>query len=70
MSNPYEMRRTCADFRRSQPLNRRSFLRAGVMGASGLTLSGLLQAEASGAIKASQQNSVIILWMRGGTESH
>lgn len=66
MSNPYEIVRTCADFRRAQRLSRRSFLRAGAIGASGLTLANLLRGEASGAINASKQNSVIILWMRGG----
>jgi uncharacterized protein (DUF1501 family) len=50
----------------SQP-DRRAFLRAGVLGTAGLSLSGLLRAEA--AKKSSETNdakSVVILWMRGG----
>ncbi len=50
----------CPDFRRS--LDRRAFLRAGVLGATGLTLANLLRAESS----SSRPTSVIILWMRGG----
>jgi hypothetical protein len=53
----------CPDFRRSLVPDRRAFLRAGVLGASGLTLANLLRAEA---VTSSRPNSVIILWMRGG----
>src|SRR5205085_1358255 len=47
---------------------RRSFLRAGVLGATGLGLADLLRAEARGAkaTPGGRQPSVIILWMRGG----
>jgi uncharacterized protein (DUF1501 family) len=67
MADPNELRRTCAEFQRQQRLNRRALLRAGAIGASGLTLSGLLERESTGAIDpAKRQNSVMILWMRGG----
>jgi Protein of unknown function (DUF1501) len=60
----------CADFRRSLPPGRRSFLKAGVLGAAGLTLSNLLRHEARAADKpaaaSGRKPSVIILWMRGG----
>jgi len=53
----------CSEFRRSL-LDRRSFLKAGVLGA-GLSLADLLRAQAAG--KAAGGNkSAIILWMRGG----
>src|SRR5262245_40312908 len=55
----------CAEFRRQLAMNRRAFLRAGVLGAGGLSLAHLLQADAlAGA--GTRPNSVIILWMRGG----
>jgi hypothetical protein len=49
-------------------VDRRSFVKAGVLGAAGLSLSQLLQAEARGndAGQATRRPSVIILWMRGG----
>jgi uncharacterized protein (DUF1501 family) len=54
-------------------LDRRSFLRAGMLGAMGLALPDLLRMEAH----ASQEgratrraSSVIILWMRGGPSQH
>jgi hypothetical protein len=62
-------RRGCAEGRRALRMNRRSFLRAGVLGASGLCLADLLRAEARAAAAGApptRQNSVIILWMRGG----
>jgi hypothetical protein len=46
--------------------DRRSFLRAGVLGATGLALSDLLRLEASSSTKGGREPSVIILWMRGG----
>jgi hypothetical protein len=55
----------CADFHRSLRMNRRGFLRAGLLGAGGLSLSQLLQTESLGG-SATRPNSVIILWMRGG----
>ena len=55
----------CDEFRRS--LDRRSFVRAGVVG--GLSLSGLLRSEtraADAARSPGRTKSVILLWMRGG----
>src|SRR6188508_2373079 len=67
MLSPCEVRRTCAEFRRQQLVDRRAFLRAGAVGTSGLTLASLLRGEALGAVDANNRsNSVIILWMRGG----
>jgi hypothetical protein len=60
-------RRTCTDFRRTlQHPDRRSFVKAGVLGASGLSLADLLRAEARANSPTKRQTSVIILWMRGG----
>jgi hypothetical protein len=62
----------CDDFRRSLRPSRRSFLKAGVLGCTGLSLSELLRIEARAAESDSTQRissrkpSVIILWMRGG----
>jgi Protein of unknown function (DUF1501) len=57
----------CEDFRKTLRPDRRSFLRAGVLGAAGLSLSQLLRLEAAPAKTSSgRQPSVIILWMRGG----
>src|SRR5438876_282279 len=55
----------CTDFQRSLPVDRRSFLKAGILGTLGLSLAELLRAEAH-AGSNSAVNSVIILWMRGG----
>jgi hypothetical protein len=41
-------------------------LAAGVLGASGLSLGDLLRIEARASASPTRQNSVIILWMRGG----
>lgn len=66
MSKQAKQPRTCAEFRQQQ-LHRRSFVRAGALGAAGLSLAGLLRQEARGATNHSKRgNSVIILWMRGG----
>src|SRR5262245_35713951 len=55
----------CAEFRRQLAMDRRGFLRAGILGAGALSLAHLLQAEAlAGA--GTRPNNVIILWMRGG----
>jgi hypothetical protein len=55
----------CTDFQRSLDIDRRSFLKAGILGTMGLSLAELLRSEAhAGAHSA--VNSVIILWMRGG----
>jgi hypothetical protein len=59
---------------RSVPLwTRRGFVRAGVLGASGLTLAELLRGEAQAAPSGhgeGRRPSVIILWMRGGPSQH
>jgi hypothetical protein len=68
MSLAWNPRLGCADLARSAGLDRRSFLKAGMLGASGLTLSGLLRSEAAQARSGAsvRPNNVIILWMRGG----
>jgi hypothetical protein len=72
MSSPGSARTGCADFHRSLQVNRRGFVKAGVLGASGLALSQLLRSEARSAPASAtasgtkRQPSVIILWMRGG----
>jgi hypothetical protein len=59
--------RTCPEFRRTlQHPDRRSFVKAGVLGSFGLTLADLFRAEAHGSTSTGRQPSVIILWMRGG----
>ena len=59
--------RSCPDFRRTlQHPDRRSFVRAGMLGTAGLSLAGLLKAEESSKPAGGRQTSVIILWMRGG----
>ena len=55
----------CSEFRSETALNRRGFLQAGLLGAGGLSLAGLLRSEAQ-AGTGSSDRSVIILWMRGG----
>src|SRR5437588_240952 len=62
MSNPLG---GCADFHRSLQVDRRSFLKAGILGTAGLSLAELLRAEAQAGAGTSV-TSVIILWMRGG----
>src|SRR5215471_3483845 len=60
-------RRGCADFEQTLRLNRRAFLRAGALGAAGLSLPQLLRGEdKSRSGSPSRVNSVILLWMRGG----
>src|SRR5947208_5230105 len=59
--------RGCADFEQTLRLDRRGFLRAGALGAAGLSLPLLLHAEEKARTGvASRVNSVILLWMRGG----
>src|SRR2546428_3482229 len=66
----------CQDFHRSLragTLSRRGLLRAGVLGAAGLTLSQLLRIEARAAEAGrpvQRRPRVIILWMRGGPAQH
>ena len=55
----------CSDFRNHLRMSRRSFLQAGALGTAGLALPDLLRSEAKAA-NAKSENSVIILWMRGG----
>ena len=55
----------CAEFQRALRTSRRGFLKAGLLGAGGLSLAQLLRAEAR-ADNSTRPNSVIILWMRGG----
>ncbi|MSU78560.1 MAG: DUF1501 domain-containing protein [Gemmataceae bacterium] len=58
----------CPDFQSTLTTDRRSFVKAGVLGVAGLSLSQLLQSEAraTDAGRPTRQTSVIILWMRGG----
>ena len=54
-------------------LDRRSMLRAGMLGATGLALPSLLRWEAHAAEQGKptkKTSSVIILWMRGGPSQH
>jgi hypothetical protein len=66
--------RTCPEFRKSlaRP-DRRSFVKAGILGAAGLSLAQVLKAE-DGRGKPGRSlanvNNVIILWMRGGPSHH
>jgi hypothetical protein len=63
----------CEDFHRTLTVSRRGLLHAGLLGFCGLTLSQLLRAEARAAERGAtvkRQNSVIILWMRGGPAQH
>src|SRR5689334_10080639 len=72
----------CAEFQRHlREIDRRTFVRAGMLGAAGLSLSGLLRAETLAAQEspasakasagaAKRATSVIILWMRGGPSQH
>jgi hypothetical protein len=66
----WDHRLGCADFARSLAVDRRGFLKIGMLGTSGLTLSGLLRKQAASAdpvaAGAKRANNVIILWMRGG----
>jgi uncharacterized protein (DUF1501 family) len=60
----------CQEFREHlRSVDRRSFLKVGMLGSLGLSLSDLLRSDASAAQeprKSDQAKSVIILWMRGG----
>jgi hypothetical protein len=67
--------RTCSDFRKSlaRP-DRRSFVKAGILGAAGLSLAEVLRAQGADAPHSGKSlanvNNVIILWMRGGPSHH
>jgi hypothetical protein len=64
------LRRACFEFRSNlQHPDRRSFVKAGILGAAGLSLGDVLRAEenrAQSSALSGNLNSVIILWMRGG----
>src|SRR5262245_16942504 len=70
MSRRPAARSGCYDAHASLGPNRRSFLRAGVLGAAGLSLADLLKLEARATPQSTsastRKNNVIILWMRGG----
>jgi uncharacterized protein (DUF1501 family) len=69
MSNRGAAQRVCDDFRRSLLPDRRTFLRAGALGAAGLGLGNLLRLEAGAPGKPTRGGRlpcVILLWMRGG----
>jgi hypothetical protein len=68
MTDQARTRLGCAEFRKILRLSRRGFLRAGMLGAAGLSLADLLRADARAAASATspRPHSVIILWMRGG----
>jgi hypothetical protein len=59
--------RTCREFRSQMRLDRRGFVKAGVLGGAGaaLSLADVMRANAAPA-NEKKGNSVIILWMRGG----
>ena len=69
MSRQTGARTGCPEFRSTlQNPDRRSFVKAGMLGSMGLTLSDLLRcdAKASSDLTSGKKTSVIILWMRGG----
>ncbi len=63
----------CPEFRRLLAQDRRGFLRSGFLGFAGLTLADLFRLEQAAQAKGNspkKENSVIILWMRGGPSQH
>ncbi len=69
MTSTSTTRNGCSEFRRSLHRDRRSFLRAGILGTAGLSLSQFLALEAQATEQgrsSARTNNVIILWMRGG----
>lgn len=68
MSRPSFTRFGCPESRESLKLTRRSFVKAGILGTGGLCLAELLRAQARATVnhQPTNQNNVIILWMRGG----
>lgn len=66
----YNTKLGCPEFQRQTSVNRRGFLKAGGLGVAGLTLAELLKSEAQAGAKAKKENSVLILWMRGGPSQH
>jgi hypothetical protein len=69
MSQLLDRRLGCAGLAAAARADRRSFLKAGLLGSSGLSLAGLLAAEdaqAKAGGTPQRDKNVIILWMRGG----
>ena len=63
----------CPDFRATLRRERRAFLKAGMLSMAGLSLADVLRAETAAAAQGrptQRENSVIILWMRGGPSQH
>ncbi|MEO8427955.1 MAG: DUF1501 domain-containing protein [Verrucomicrobiota bacterium] len=63
----------CSELRQLVAMERRSFLKVGLLGLAGLSLADLLKCEAAAVANGksrSRENSVIILWMRGGPSQH
>jgi hypothetical protein len=62
----------CRDFHKALRMDRRGFVRAGMLSFAGLSMSHLLRLEAgvTDRSKVSRDKSVIILWMRGGPSQH
>lgn len=67
----------CPDFHATLRRERRAFLKAGTLSMTGLTLADVLRAEQLATTKNQptqrenkRENSVIILWMRGGPSQH
>jgi hypothetical protein len=68
MSHPGGAHEGCADLRATFTPDRRSFLKAGLLGTAGLSLADLLRAEARSPspTRGGRPPCAIILWMRGG----
>src|ERR1043165_8640341 len=66
MTQEVSVRSGCGDMRDSVRMNRRSFVKAGILGTTGLSLAQLLKSEARANQEPTRRPSVIILWMRGG----
>jgi hypothetical protein len=67
MTAQAEKRHGCQEMRHSVRLDRRSFVKAGILGSTGLSLAELLRTEAhADQSRTSRRPSAIILWMRGG----
>ena len=64
------MRHGCHEFRQQTHVDRRGFLKAGGLGVAGLTLPELLRHDSQAGAAARTQNSVLLLWMRGGPSQH
>jgi len=73
MTNRSPDRRGCPEFRRILAMERRSFIKLGLLGMTGFSLADLLRAETTSGTRVAQpsrERSVIILWMRGGPSQH